>query len=52
MRIEAVVYLENFEQTAENGNNLLKMEKTTASQTHFGFTNIGSDLHGFRIRAI
>ena len=32
--------------------NFQKFKKTSASQTHFGFTNIGSEMHSFRGTAI
>ena len=41
---EAVEYLKNCKQTAVK---FSKIEKTYASQTHFGFTNIGSNMHRF-----
>ena len=37
----------------KNVNKFSKIEKKTAtSQTHFGFTNIGSEMHNFRDTAI
>ena len=47
---EVTVFLKNCKQTAEKcKKNWKKLKKTTASQTHFGFTNIGSEMHTFRV---
>ena len=51
---EAVVFfLKNCKQTAEKCKQIFQnWKKTTVSQTHFGFTNIGSEMHSFRGTAI
>ena len=50
---EAVVFLKNCKQTAEKCKQIFEnWKKTTASETHFGFTNIGSEMHSFRGTAI
>ena len=49
---EAVDFLKNCKQTAENANKFSTINKTTAYQTHFGFANKWSEMHSFRGAAI
>ena len=51
LRLRGDKFLENCKQTAVNCWQL-KLKKLTASQTHFGFTNIGSKVHRFSSTAI
>ena len=45
---EAVVYSKKCKQTAEKCKQIFEnWKKSTASQPHFGFTNIGSNMHHF-----
>ena len=47
------VFLNNCKQKAENVNRLEKIGKKPAIyETHFGFSNIGSEMHTFRFIAI
>ena len=47
------VFLKNCKQTAEKCKQIFwKLKKTTASQTHFGFTNMGSEVLSFRVIAL
>ena len=50
----AVVFLKNCKQIAEKCKQFFEnwKKKPTASQTHFGFTNIGPEMHSFRVIAL
>ena len=48
-----IFFFEKLKQTAENVNKFSKIEKKpTTSQTHYGFTNVRSEMHNFRGTAI
>ena len=52
MGLEVALFLKHCNQTAENVNKFSKIEKAATSHTHFGFINIGSEMHTFRVIAI
>ena len=49
---ELVVFRKIVNKPLKNLNKLSKTEKTTASQAHFGFTNMGPNMNHFSATAI
>ena len=52
MRLRSVSFFEKIvNQKLKNVNKFWKIEKTDGSHMHFGFTNIGSEMHNLRVIA-